>query len=342
MHHSTRGTRYSSPIVVFLLSVVITACGGGGGGGGGDGPQPVTYSGVTTQAEITSTNADTLAAGAIVAGDVAGTTLVVGAADTQTAPPSTRTVAAVKALRKSLTRLNYRQGSVAAGALVSDSDTVFGACGGSLSYSITVDDVTGDFSGSITFKNFCEDGDRLSGGIGFSGNINPSTLSTFDPQFTWISLNIPIISVSVGSDSFALSGSISVSGISYAGSTLASETVSLTVNVRDGASRICRIENLQFTVTYNSPSLGTDRVVIASGRFYWHPHGYVDVVSTTDLLMRDTDDYPYAGVLVITGRTNSKARLTALNTVPLTYTIEVDANGDDTYEFSATRNWADL
>ena len=50
-----------------------------------------------------------------------------------------------------------------------DEGTIPGECGGSATYVIRVDDITGDFSGSFTFSDFCEDGVVIDGNASFSG-----------------------------------------------------------------------------------------------------------------------------------------------------------------------------
>jgi hypothetical protein len=52
------------------------------------------------------------------------------------------------------------------------------------------------------------------------------------------------------------------------------------------------------------------------------------------------DEYPSSGQILATGASNSKMRMTAQNAT--TVLIELDANGDDTYESSVSRPWSDL
>jgi hypothetical protein len=52
------------------------------------------------------------------------------------------------------------------------------------------------------------------------------------------------------------------------------------------------------------------------------------------------DEYPSSGQILATGASGSKMRLTAQNAT--TVLIELDANGDDTYETMVTRPWSDL
>jgi hypothetical protein len=63
----------SMGFVLLLLSsvLVLTTCGGGSGGGGGNtGAGGITYTGITTQATVNSTNSENLASGAYKGGAV--------------------------------------------------------------------------------------------------------------------------------------------------------------------------------------------------------------------------------------------------------------------------------
>jgi hypothetical protein len=54
----------------------------------------------------------------------------------------------------------------------------------------------------------------------------------------------------------------------------------------------------------------------------------------------DADPYPREGQIVVTGAANSKLRVTAISTSIVR--IELDANGDATFESSVDRAWSDV
>ncbi len=66
------------------------------------------------------------------------------------------------------------------------------------------------------------------------------------------------------------------------------------------------------------------------------------IVITTPVPVKayESDPYPREGQIVVTGTANSKLRLTAVSTTILR--IELDANGDGTFESSVDRPWGDV
>ena len=57
--------------------------------------------------------------------------------------------------------------------------------------------------------------------------------------------------------------------------------------------------------------------------------------------MHDGDEWPESGTITVTGANISKAKLTTID--HLTCTVEVDRDGDGTYEWnSGVLNWEDL
>jgi hypothetical protein len=57
----------------------------------------------------------------------------------------------------------------------------------------------------------------------------------------------------------------------------------------------------------------------------------------TPLVARNSDTYPSSGVMIITGASNSKLRLTATSNSRVH--LELDVNGDGTYEHAGNVNW---
>lgn len=310
---------------LIFIAFVLAAC-SGGGGGGSDSSSAVNYTGATSQAVVTNSNGDDLSAGAALGVGTGSSTSLVGTATSEVNPPAKlRSLSASMAIKKALGRMDYATdgGNQLAGAMVSDSDILWGTCGGSASYSVTADDVTGDFNGTINFSGYCDDGDTLTGGADFSGNIDINTLA-----FNSINLSTSSLTITSGGDTFAVAGSFSFTSV-MAGS----ETLLMTLNIRDAAGTVYRIENLQCAITYDSPTFGTDRIRIVSGRYFHPVYGYVDVITTSDFLINS--DYPYAGVLLVTGSGGSKAELTA-NSDAQTFSVMVDADGIGGYDGPAT------
>lgn len=316
-----------------FFALLLTACGSGGGGGdggGGDGSSSssgsntLSYSGITSPAAVTPDNAGVLSGGAILVGDASGSIPLVWAVSSETSPPAkVRSVTASTAIKKALGRLDYTASS-GAFAGVTESGILPGTCAvspGTASYNLSWDDVTDEFSGTISFNGYCEDDETLTGEVSFSGNINLLT-----DEITALSFSTLYLMVASGSDNFTLAGSFAYTEII----TDVSEKLSMTFVIRDGAGKIYRVENYFCVLTHDA--LGIDHVSI-SGRFYHPDYGYVDILSTSDFLFTGASDYPYAGVLEVSG--SGKAILTAHGDAP-TFEVKADTNGDGFYETGPT------
>jgi len=71
----------------------------------------------------------------------------------------------------------------------------------------------------------------------------------------------------------------------------------------------------------------------------------VAVITETPLQILTSDQHPHAGVVVATGMNNSKVRVTVLGSDPTAadqVKIEVDADGNGTYESSTLYSWSTL
>ena len=329
--------RYLAVIPLIALGILsILATGGGGGGGGGGGPIPPVYTGLTTQAIIESSNATNLAAGALLIGGAATSTSVTSAsvAATQSSGPPLSVKPHPTIAARALKRALWHVGFIPAGrfmplATVRDSGTVLGPCGGSFNFDILIDDVTGDFSGTLTFNSYCEAGDILSGSTTFSGRIDLVTL-----DFISISLSISVLSITTsGGDTFTISGTIDFTDIAPAPGS--GETVTMTANTRDAAGIVYRHENFRFTSSIDPG--GIERIANITGRFFWPTEGYVDADSAVDFLFASN---PHAGQLHIVGAivppssANGQALLTA-NADAATFVVQIDEDGDDIYEATA-------
>lgn len=328
----------SRPVAIWIHALAYTAvlclmtmgCGGGGGGGGGGQATPsLTYTGASTPAEITANNAKGIAAGALDAGSSGITFTGIAALDStgQTAdePNLLFLVDVTKALQGAMAGIDFveaaNQGNMSS-ALQPESGSIVGTCGGSASYSIQVDDVSGVFSGSLTFNGYCQDGVILNGSTSFSGianlNTNPIELDSFTLSFDYIT-------AASGSESATMDGDID---IVVSGSTT---MVTMDLMLRDNSTRrICKVENYQMDITDHS-----SYVEIEVGGLYYDPdYGYVDLQTTSPFLVNNVDNYPYSGQLLLTGENGTaggptSARLTALSST--TCRVEADTDGDGTY-----------
>ncbi len=306
------------PKLVLICSILfLTACGGGGGGGGVD--SGVTYTGLTTPAVIVDTNAEILAEG-VISGSGTGTAFGV-VSDEQEVQSNPTILDVARILSNSVTQLNISpSSSTLPGAIVTESGSDPCLDGGSTSFSLSIDDVTGDFNGTFNFINCVEGGTTINGNATVSGTIGASVAVinfTFNP-----------ITVVSGTESYTMSGTIGTSA------TVSSVTITMDVRLRNNNTQMVEwVNNLTMSVIDNISFLE----MTITGRYYHPEHGFVDIVTNTALQINVADQWPNVGQMTITGASGSKARLTVISNTQ--YTLEVDADGDDTYETVTVENF---
>lgn len=101
------------------------------------------------------------------------------------------------------TKLTTARYEAISGAAITKSGSTAGNCGGSSSYSITYDDVSGNFTGSMNFNSYCSNNTVLSGNAVFSGTIDVVT-----KDFRTFSLSFTELTGTSGSVSLSMNGSI--------------------------------------------------------------------------------------------------------------------------------------
>ena len=331
--------RYICMVFVIALGL-MTIVGTGGGGGGGDGsPSGISYTGLTTEATIDENNAEDLSTGAYQGGQTGAALGSVGAViqGGESGPVGRpRTLKVSQVLEDALHKVDMtsRSGGTFVGAIYTESDTIYGDYGGSASYTINVNDQTGEFSGSITFNSYSDDGVTtiISGAASFSGQVDLYTEELLEFSFSFDNLT-----GTSGSDSFTLDGDISFDN------TVSPATMTMTMLLQDNSTgKVYKVKDYIMTLTEEVNYVDVE----VSGTYFDPDYGYVSISTTTPLRIYDGDDYPSDGVIVVTGNTgiaggSTMARLTALSST--TYQVEADTNGDGTYDWdSGVKNWSDL
>ncbi|MCM0081565.1 hypothetical protein L4X63_08200 [Geomonas sp. Red32] len=201
-------------------------------------------------------------------------------------------------------------GNALAGVNSSASQTIYGGYSGSAAFSLNLNQTTGEFSGSITFSNYCELAGTasISGSVGISGVFNLNTSS-----FNSLTMSFNPLSASLNNATSSLYGSI---GFSIQGN---SETMTISCTVTSGGATYW-LRDWTFTLTSTSMTI--------SGQYYDPQYGYVDITTPTPLTVGSLSSEPNSGVVLFTGANGSRARMTFNNSG---YTVSVDANG--------TGNW---
>ena len=315
-------------LAVTLLASSLIAC-GGGGGGSSSGSSP--YTGITTAAVITSTNADNIARSSYQGGDTS--TAFVGPLSASTSetlnvstasPPKVYSIVqALKEISGKACAQRFTAGRVAPKAVVSASGTLTDGYGGSVSYSLSVDDQTGAFTGSFSASNYHGDGGgTISGTMTVSGSYNIAA-DVFDS----IDFTLSSVTVTDTSSSVTVSGSIVLLNGNPATSTV---TLYMTDNV---TGKTDWIENFTINVT---EGLGYAEATL-SGTIYLHDYGFVVISTSTPFRFLAGNSYPSSGTMIVTGASNGRVKLTVNNST--SYTVDVDADGDGTYETSSSHTW---
>jgi len=314
--------------IAFTLPFTLTGCSGGGGSGdsGGD-DNGLTYSGVTTPAQVDEFNAGEISGGAFAAGLISDGMMGLSV-DQQIESYHIRNFRSVKVpliLSDSLNRIDFTSpspGGIQA-ATESVSDIIDGNCGGTMSYSVTVDDQQGTFKGSFTFSDYCNDGVTINGAARFNGQMDPDSGDFIQAEFFFDNLS--------GGD-LALDGEIK---INFAASP---NVITFNAYGQDPISgTVFWIKNYSITVDEYA---GYVEIEMA-GTFYHPDFGYITLSTPEPFVLHDGDEWPESGILIVTGANDSKAKLIAID--HLTCSVEVDSGGDGTYEWqSDIKYWEDL
>ncbi len=320
------GMRWAMVAAIVGMSA---ACGGGGGGGGGG----VTYTGLTTQAPLDTSNAGTIGVTAYTGGSGTDTLSLIGVAsgpgETGDAGNGMWTLNMARALRQALPTqardLSVSTGA-AAGATVSTSTALpDGDCGGTGSMRGSYDDATGVLNATVRFNAWCNGGVTVSGSVTLVGQFDVTDPSAPVPVSFTLSFQALTISDSVVSQT--QSGTIVID--------FGTGAITISSDFRAADGKVYRVTD--FTVTATTTGSGED--IVISGQFCHPDYGCATVSTPTPLSVATGDTYPTAGVIELAGATGSAARLTA-QPDGATFTLEVDADGDGVYESSTTGSWS--
>ena len=314
--------------IVIGLAFAFAACSGGGGGGNsGGGTSGPSYSGLTTPAQIDESNAEEIAGGAFATGLI-GDGMVGLSVDQQIESYHIRNFRSVKVpiiFSDSLNLVDFSSASSGGiqTATQTQSDIIEGSCGGAMSYSVSVDDAQGTFNGSFAFSDYCNDGTTISGAARFSGQMDVESGDFIEAIFSFDNLS---------GGELILDGQIL---IDFAGTP---NVVTFNAYGQDPVTgAVFWIQNYSITIEEFAGFVEIEMI----GTFYHPDFGYVTLATPEPLVLHDGDEWPESGALIVAGANDSKAKLTAID--DLTCTVEVDRDGDGTYEWdSDIISWEDL
>ncbi len=317
----------SSMILVAFAFSLIGCSGGGGGGNSSGATNGLTYSGVTAPAQLDESNAEEISGGAFATGLI-GDGMVGLSVDQQIESYHIRNFRSVNIpliLSDSLDLVDFSASSAGGlqAAVQNQSDVIDGSCGGTMSYSITVNDEQGTFNGSFTFSDYCNDGTIINGAAGFNGRMDVNSGNFIEATFTFDRLS---------------GGELLLDGEMQIDFAATRNIITLNAYGQDPISgAVFWINNYSITIDEFTGFVEIDM----NGTFYHPDFGSVVLSTPVSLVLHDGDEWPESGTIVVTGANDSKARIIVID--HLTCRVEVDGDGDGVYEWnSGTMNWEDL
>ncbi|GFE61942.1 FG-GAP-like repeat-containing protein [Geobacter sp. AOG2] len=331
--------RMSGISLLCCLTFLLAGCSGGGGDSAKSGQlvdPSSTYTGTTTQAVVTATNAEGLAmsgfAGTMIASDIHGATAKASADSAAEGSAGGPTIFEItQILKQSVRRVDVPQKaaqrhtatpSTAPAAKVARSVTfqIPGDNGGTASYTLDVNDADGSFFGTINYQGFTSNGVTIDGTTDVLGTLDASR-----SRYTRFTLSFRSLSFRTSSSAFTLTGSLSW-GFVYG--TSITETLSMNMVLVSGAKTYW-FRNYEVTTVYGPASL-TQTI---AGRYYDHNSGYVELTTGTPLVAVYNTSWPYQGTLTFSGNGSRWVRMSFRSTTML---FEADTTGDGTADWQTT------
>lgn len=318
--------------MMLVLGMFVAACGGGGSSGD---PQPsseadVPYTGKTSPASITTANAKELTLDVFQQGTIGGAPVASLNGEVIRAASQPRGLLLKETLEKAIRHMDPRGASSGLAAAIQDmSDTFPGSCGGGMSFRISYDDQSGEFSGETSFANYCEEGIVTNGDMSFDGLMDVES-----GEFLSFTMTMDSLSVKACGDTFTTDGTLKV--VSEGDASAYVSTMTLDIYVTEGGTgQVYWVKGM--TMKIEEGYFFTN--ISVQGRFYHPDYGYVDVRTEHNLQVYDDNFWPSSGVMVAEGADGSVARLTAINSE--SYRLQVDEDGDGVYESDEILAWDD-
>lgn len=296
------------------MVALLAGCGGGGDEGSSTDVVESKYVGNRSAAAITTSNARALATSAYDATVLVGTLNVLGKAAGDDSIEKSSLLEAVEIMQNTATfaTAEPKTSAKSAEASVSESDRSYGYSG-YFDFEFTLDTVSGETTGAITFVNYTPSSysGTMNGRFTFSGLFNKQTSS-----FTRLKMTFPDITLTGGTTSYTIAGNVEAND---SGSI---KILKMNLAVTDNVSKLtAAIRDYTLTLT-NYTSL------TCTGTFYDPIQGYVTVSTPSPLIVSSLSARPTSGQLLVTGSNGTKARLTFSSGG---YTVWVDATGNGTF-----------
>jgi hypothetical protein len=324
----------ASLLIVSAAAAALVSCGGGGGGsgsgGGGGGGGPVALSANNMQPvtdEVLNTSLSFVSVGASTSSNTGEVPL-----SAQPKPrPRTRLLFGV--LRQQLGALSAR--AAQSGSLVPLAATT-GNCDmapdGTTGTIVTDTETT---STTVTFSNCFSNGETINGTLALTNIATPAageTTGHVSHNLTFVQAGLPTLTSSGDFDIDHTAGTVITDKL-----TGGPITVSLDSDVATISG---------FTITSSIDTSSGDRTDSVAGTIGTTAiGGTVTVATPTAFQTVATSTFPHAGQLIITGASNSAVRFTVLGdetAIGDQVTLEVDPEGDGTFQAPVGFSWATL
>lgn len=314
--------------LIVLPFMLMAGCNGGGSGDSSSSSTSLSYSGITTQANIDSDNAEYFATGSFNAGQSTssstGSSLSGVVSNDGSAVPITKpsSVSIVKVLQKPIRNINVDSiATPSFSGAVEESFSEDCTDGGTVNSSLNSTDGI-YFTGTVTFNNCVEDGETLSGSTAVNGVIdgNTDSIESIDMVFTGLTVSSTDTNITMdGSIGFVFSGYYDVQSTSN-------------LVIRDNkAGKVNKMEGFVLSLT---EGMGYDELYL-SGKYYDAEYGYGDVHTFMPFLIANGDYWPYSGEAEVLGDNGSSVTITAVNNTEYTMTVY----GSDGSIVSTTEAW---
>jgi hypothetical protein len=321
------------------VMTVLSACGGGGGGGGGSGgtiqnTTPLVYTGSTSQAIVTASNAGKIIANALGGSGTAAAGAVTGVA---VAGPVLPRSAGLNTMGRRLAQALRREpiGMALPSTLLSgmNMDRSQPCDAGSMLMSGMLDDVTHRGTLAVSYSDCRYGPDTISGQATLRVDALDPTIGTVtDGTFTFSRLNFRTATAN-----WDMGGWIQMQ-TSLATST---ETLTQDIVMLDNATGSMFNAQVVLVHVYNSLVMPTRFTQAMTGRIFDRTEGFVDIATPTLFVYPDaTQEFPSSGEAVFTGSGGTSIRAIALSHRAVALALDVD--GDGTRDRIATLGWSDL
>ena len=285
------------------------------------------FVGITSQAAISSTNAESLAGGAF----AAGLTGVEPKVSELNHGSGTTRIDAFRPLRlpavlgDCLHRIEFNRLSIifSQSNIISESGNLEGSCGGRFSYTIKLDKISEKYKGRLSFDDYCDQGITISGKADVDGIYEVAKANFLLANFSFENLTDGYLS---------FDGELS---IDFSDSPI---LATLTSHSRDNLTgQIYWIKNYSMNIT----QLAGYVEIEIFGKFYHPDFGFVNLTTTDPFVVYDKDVWPTSGQLVIQGDNHTQAQLLAVD--HLRCAVEAVTQGNGVFDWdSGILNWTDL